>query len=79
MTLLGIADARLLLSMVGSDEVLVRSRWSGCFAASRVFKLRRRRMMKIETIIMSVVAADAESSWKAMMIVLKPIPKKADH
>ena len=33
MTLPGSADARLLLSMVGSGELLVRSRWAVSFAA----------------------------------------------
>ena len=59
--LLGSAEMRLLLSMVGSGELLVRSRLSGFFAACRVCEVRRRRMMKME-MMRSVVAADTESN-----------------
>ncbi len=62
MTLSGSADARLLLSMVGSGELLVGSRWSGFSAARSVCEVRRRRMMNIATMIRNVVAADVESS-----------------
>lgn len=62
MTLSGSADARLLLSLVGSGELIVRSRWLGFFTACRVCEVRRRRMMKMEMMMRSVVAADAESS-----------------
>lgn len=64
MTLSSSADARLSLSIVGSGKLLVRSTWSGFFAACRVCEVRRRRMMKV--MMGSVVAADAESSREAI-------------
>ena len=63
MTLSGSADARVLLRILGSVKLLERS---GFFAVCRICEALRRRMMKMEMTIKSIVAADAESSWKAM-------------
>lgn len=62
MTLSGRADARLLLSIVGSGKLLARSRESDFFTACKVCELRRRRMIKMEMMSRSIVTTDVESS-----------------
>lgn len=64
--LFGRANARLLLSLVGSGELLTKSRWSGSTAACQICKSRRRLMM---TIMRSVISVAAENSSKGMISV----------
>ena len=54
MTLSGSADARFLHSIVVSGELLVAILGEG--------ETRRRRMMRMETMIRNVVAAEADTS-----------------
>ena len=72
MTLSGSADARVLLSMEGSGELLVKLTWSGFLAGCRLSEVRRRRTMKME-MTRRKVSTDVESSWDAMVAVRKVI------
>ena len=62
MTLSGKADARLLLSVVVPSKPLVRSIYSCFFAACGVCEVRRRRVIKIKTMMRSVVPTDTENT-----------------